>query len=225
VRADEPDSDAPEGRRVLIYVKLIQFSRTKLKTFGIDVGIRPGAPDAKKGPPHPAADISIMDSDAKFLQDVKRWDEQQLVKTLAERTLLAPSGSEGKFVDGYQAPIPAPPSRKKSAGGFIFVGTTVDFRPVLEGDGKIKFDFRAAFVEEDGGAETTLNGVSVPGFKTQTIGGAYEVKPGQTVVFRGMMENRIESTRMNDRRGRYYMADNVNEIETVLLARVELADE
>jgi Flp pilus assembly secretin CpaC len=253
VQAEEPAKSVPDGRRVKLYFQSIELPRTKFKALGIDVASDPATSDGKKSP-QPSAPIdstkpSMMESNAKFLQDMERWKLQGLVKRLAEFSLAVPSGVTAQFHAGGQIEYPAPPTPEEIAAqrepahkAHEPLGTTVDFYPALKQDGTIDFELQFQYTEVDPALSVTIEGVRMPGSRRWIVrlpgfhrltlsAGGTDFKPGQTLVVRGMVEPRVERVAQTIRRRRLgrqrraVMVDRVNEIETVLLARVELEDD
>jgi pilus assembly protein CpaC len=167
------------------------------------------------------------------LSFIQALQQNELVKVLAEPTLVAVSGRPAYFMDGGKVPYPVVSGLGSVNVAFQDFGTQVDFVPIILGNGKVRLEVRPSVSEVDNSLAVTLNGTTVPGFTTRTVDTGVELKMGQTLALAGLIQQRVESTRnsipvLGDlpfvgalfRR----MTDNTNEVELLILVRPELAE-
>ena len=74
------------------------------------------------------------------------------------------------------------------------VGTTVDFVPIVMGNGIIRLEVHPAVTELNPALGIEANGVRIPGLTNRSVDTAVELQAGQTLALAGLIQTRIEST-------------------------------
>ena len=174
----------------------------------------------------------IVDGNNSFFAVISALQKNSLMKILAEPTLVTVSGRPAYFTVGGEIPVLIPQSLGTVTIDWRRFGTQVDFVPIVLGNGNIRLEVRHVS-EIDTSISVTLNGSTIPGFRTREVDTGVEMKVGQTLALAGLIQNRVES----EKTGIPWVSDlpyvgvpfrrvknNENEIETLILVRPELAN-
>ena len=231
-------------QKVLLYVKVLEVSRTKLRTLGFDWAELNGAsfitqsssgllqaPGILTGNTGATYRFGIVNGNNQFFGFLEALRQNDLAKLMAEPTLTTLSGRPASFNVGGQVPIPLQQALGVTTVQYRQFGTQIDFVPIVLGNGSIRLEVRPEITEIDPSLRDTVTGV--PGFRSRSADTAVEMKAGQTMAIAGLVYNRLESTN----RGTPWLADlpwagaafrhvqqKVNEVELVILVRPEFAD-
>jgi pilus assembly protein CpaC len=116
-----------------------------------------------------------------------------LAKILAEPTLITISGRPAYFQSGGEIPVitsggvgVAPNTRYKN------YGTEIDFVPIVLGNGKIRLEVRPRISEIDASRSTG----TAEAFSVRTVDTGVELTAGQTLAIAGLIQSRVESSRV-----------------------------
>lgn len=201
-------------QQVLLHTKIMEVSRNKLRDVGIDWGFRnaggvegylssPGgmisAPNsALTGPVNPInfqADArgAFRIGNYNFDGLIKALRQNDLVKVLAEPTVVATHGRPARFIVGGKVPYLVP-SMQGITVNYEEFGTSVDFLPFVVGPGRIRLEVRPEVSEPDPSRGLTLDGTQVPGFRSRYVETAVEMQAGQTFAIAGLLQTRVEAT-------------------------------
>lgn len=229
---------------ILLHVKVMEVSRTKLRAMGFDwtlftngggsvtqtvaqlvPGIAPLNADA-----FPTLRFTIASgSDFQgFLQALRQYD---LAKLLSEPTLTTLDGRPASFNVGGEIPIPIQQSLGVTTIQWREFGTRIDFVPILLGNGTVRLEVRPEISQIDSGLRDSVTGTV--GFRSRRADTAVELQAGQTLAIAGLVESRVEATN----RGLPILADlpwfgmpfrrvqeRTNEIETLVFVTPEFCD-
>jgi pilus assembly protein CpaC len=231
--------------KILLHVKVMEVSRTKLRAVGFDYDIFsasggfltqtvsqlvPGVPplNADAFPTLRFAVTNGGDEFQGFLQALRQYD---LAKLLSEPTLTTLDGRPASFNVGGEIPIPIQQSLGVTTVQWREFGTRIDFVPVLLGNGTVRLEVRPEISQIDPGLRDSVTGTV--GFRSRRADTAVELKAGQTLAIAGLVENRVEATN----RGIPVLADlpwfgfpfrrvqeRTNEIETVIFVTPEFCE-
>ncbi len=249
--------------QVILHVKVMEVSRTKLRQLGVDfnaiwnsgnsffsstaagvgkltgvsqvvgAGTQAITSTVGAGGNAPTVALGIVDQSSGFFLWVSALQRNQLLKVLAEPTLVTVSGRPAYFLSGGELPIPIPQSLGTISIQFRKFGTQVDFVPIVLGNGRIRLEVRPKISEIDPTIGTTLNNTTVPGFRTREVDTAVELMAGQTLALAGLIQTEVQSTVQGIP---YlmdvpylgvpfrYTTDTVNEVELLIMVRPELAE-
>lgn len=235
-------------QQVLLHVKIMEVSRTKLRELGFDFSVGQGSSHvvtsisqmidattiATGGAVSAAGDtlrFGIVDSNSSFFGFIKALRENQLVKILAEPTLVAISGRPASFRVGGEIPILIPQSLGTVSVEYKQFGTEVHFVPIVLGNNRIRLEVRPRVSELDPTRGVTFNGYTVPAFRVREVDTAVEMNSGQTLAIAGLVQTKIETENI----GLPYLSElswlgtpfrkikeRNNEIELLILVRPEL---
>ncbi len=232
-------------QQILLHVKVMEVSRTKLRKLGFDwaafsgadgliqsasgIIVSGGAPGAvtSSGAETLAATVVGGDSFFGFLEALRQYN---MVKVLAEPTLVTVSGRAASFSSGGEFPILVPQSLGTISVEYREFGTRVDFVPIVLGNGRVRLEVRPQVSEIDPARSVTINSTTVPGLRTRWADTAVEMNAGQTLALAGLIQNQTEA----ENKGLPWLADlpwlgaafrrveeKQNEIELLILVTPE----
>jgi len=240
--------------QVLLKVKVMEISRTKLRELGVDWGVfsdgkgfavnsiadlivRPQNPGFHSFIPNPASAESfafgIVDGSNAFYGLLDALQQRNVAKILAEPNLVAVSGRPAQFNVGGEFPILVPQSLGTTSIEFKKYGTQVDFLPIVLGNGNIRLEVRPRVSSLDPSTSVVISGTVVPGLKVREVDTAVEMKAGQTFALAGLVQELTES----QFRGLPWISDlpivgvpfrktedKINEIELLIMVTPEFVD-
>jgi pilus assembly protein CpaC len=113
-----------------------------------------------------------------------------LAKLLAEPHLVTLSGRSATFVSGGEQAVPQVSGFGGTAGvQFVPFGTSVNFLPVVLGNGKIYLEVEPEVSALDNGSGVIIPGGGlVPGRQTQRVRTAVTIETGQTLAIGGLIQ-------------------------------------
>ena len=240
-------------QQILLKVKVMEVSRTKLRNLGMDwatagsgndfvtsgvsgllsaVSVQGGVVSGTRSAKTTLAAF-VSDGDDAFLGVIEALQENKVAKVLADPTITAVSGRPAHFNVGGEVPIPIPQGLNQVAIEYKKFGTQIDFVPIVLGNGNIRLEVRPRVSELDESRGEVVGGFNVPGFTTREVDTAVELKAGQTLALAGLVQSRIEA----QERGLPFLGDlpflgaafrsvreQVNEIELLILVTPEFVD-
>ena len=205
---------------VLLHVKVMEVSRTKLRHLGFDWAkitgdnvVTSGAsgllsdydpqkvfyltqstmkPAVRSASPSTFA-FSVVNGSSAFYGVLNALRQDNLMKITAEPTLVAESGRAAMFNSGGEIPVPTPQSLGTLSIDWKQYGTRIDFVPMVLGNGKIRLEVRPYISELDYASGTTIAGTTVPGIRSRTADTAVEMMAGQTLAIAGLVQSRTEA--------------------------------
>jgi len=208
---------------VLLHVKVMEVSRTKLRRLGFDwakingmntifsgpsglmlpptspllpAGVVNTAPAASNIPNNPIKGtfaFNVANGSSAFFGILDALRQDKLLKVTAEPTLVAESGRAASFNVGGKVAYPSPQGLGAVGIEYMEYGTNVDFIPIVLGNGKIRLEVRPKISAPDWANGTTISGTAVPGFLERKADTAVELMAGQTLAIAGLVESRLES--------------------------------
>jgi len=243
-------------QQVQLHVKVMEVSRTNLKQLGFDwanfnggnfVGstasgiiskaspttnlFRGGASFTTSGAE--TFQFGIVSNPNGFVAFLDALKQENLLKVLAEPTLVTVSGRPASYLVGGEMPYPQPTGFGNISINFKPFGTQIDFVPIVLGNGSVRLEVRPQVSELDPTLSITVNGTSVPGFRERFVDTGVEMKFGQTLAIAGLLQQRVES----EKRGIPYLMDmpyvgaafrrnrsKINEVELLVMVRPELVE-
>jgi pilus assembly protein CpaC len=198
-------------QQVLLHVKLMEVSRTKLRELGFDWAKITGSSTVISGPTGLLADTSgsaitppnlfrtgtpatfAFNVGSAFIGVLDALQENDMAKILSEPTLVAISGQEASFNSGGQIPVPTPQSLGTLSISWQPYGTQVKFIPIVLGNGKIRLQVQPVVSSLDDATGTTIQGTRVPGIKLRNASTAVEMTAGQTLAIAGLVQTQTAS--------------------------------
>jgi pilus assembly protein CpaC len=177
--------------------------------------------------------FGIVSGNTSFFGFLEALRQYNLVKVLAEPTLVTVSGRPASFSSGGEFPIIVPQSLGTVSIEYRQFGTRVDFVPIVLGNGRVRLEVRPQVSEIDPARSVSIANTSVPGLRTRWVDTAVEMNAGQTLALAGLIQNQIEA----ENRGLPWLSDlpwvgaafrrvheQNNEIELLILVTPEFVD-
>lgn len=130
-----------------------------------------------------------------FEHFVSALKTNNLLRVLAEPTLVAISGQEASFLAGGEIPVPVPQS--SNGGGTTITieykqfGVQLKFTPVVLGEGRIRLQVAPEVSELDYSNAVTVSGTQVPALTKRTISTTVEMNDSQTLSIAGLLNHRV----------------------------------
>lgn len=201
--------------KVLLHVKVMEVSRTKLRAAGFDwaqisangsfvtqsVSQVLQAPGTLLGNTGATVRFGVIGDGGQFYGFLEALRQNDLAKLMAEPTLTTLSGRPASFNVGGEVPIPLQQSLGVTTVQYREFGTRIDFVPVVLGNGLVRLEVRPSVTEIDPSLRDPVTGV--PGFRSRYADTAVEMKTGQTLAIAGLIYERAEATN----RGLPWLAD------------------
>ena len=197
---------------VMLHVQIMEVSRTKLRNLGIDYAlgfgddfvqqtasglIQPGAIAADQilNAGNETYKVGVINNGNRFFGFVNLLKQDNLVKVLADPTLVAIDGRPASFNSGGEFPILVPAGLGQVGVEFREFGTKLDFVAKVRGDGRIHLEVRPMISEVDESRSVQVNGISVPGLRSRYVETAVELNAGQTLALAGLLQVKTETTK------------------------------
>ncbi len=239
-------------QQVLLHTRIMEVSRTKLRDLGIDWGTVSGDSFFYSSPgglidiagstvggalPSPEAALSatnrVFINGGDFEALITALRKQDLVKFLAEPTVVATHGRPARFNVGGRVPYIVPTGNNAVTINYEEYGTAVDFLPFVVGPGRIRLEVRPEVTEPDDSRSISAAGIQVPAFSSRYVETAVELQAGQTFAIAGLLQSRTEAvTRATPWLGELPLVgmmfrrvrDERNDIELLITVTPELVD-
>ncbi len=206
-------------QQVMLHVKIMEVSRTKLRRLGFDWAkitgsnmvmsgasgmlLPPSSPSLMSGigsPPPAAATtasnplsgtfaFNIANGTSAFFGVLDAMREDDLAKILAEPNLTTISGHPASFRAGGSFYI-VPNGQNGGPPLTVKYGTQLDFVPIVLGNGRIRLDVRSTISEPDPSQPTQFQ----PAIKDRNADTGAELEAGQTLAIAGLVESTIEAS-------------------------------
>ncbi len=244
------------SQQVLLHVKVMQVSRTKLRNLGVDIMDLAGTSyggttaaglitkaTATAGLARTASSFTsngtetlqagIINGSNSFVTMIEALKQDDILKVLAEPTLVTVSGRPASCNVGGEVAYPQPTGFGNISVAFRPFGTQIDFVPIVLGNGGVRLEVRPRVSEVDQTLGTTINGTSVPGFRVREADTGVEMKFGQTLAIAGLLSQETE----HSNRGVPYLMDvpylgalfrrshdKINEVELLIFVQPELVE-
>ncbi len=195
---------------VLLHTKIMEVSRTKLRDLGIDwgsvstgsffysapSGLINAAVSSTAAIPTGGATLGatnkLFANAGDFQALIAALRKQDLIKFLAEPTVVATHGRPARFNVGGRVPYIVPNNNSVTVNYEEF-GTAVDFLPFIVGPGRIRLEVRPEVTEPDPSRSISAEGIDVPAFSSRYVETAVELQAGQTFAIAGLLQSRTEA--------------------------------
>jgi len=239
------------AQQVLLQVKVMEVSRTKLRDVGVDFanlgqsgdfvassisGLIASVSNSASTVTSTGAQtfqFGIMDGGNSFFGVLQLLQQRNIAKILAEPNLVTVSGRPAFFNAGGEFPVIVPQSLGTVSIQYKKFGTQVDFVPIVLGNGMIRLECRPRISEIDDTRSIVINGFNVPAIKVREVDTGVEMRAGQTLAIAGLIQTRVD----NQFRGLPWVSDlpwvgaafrrvkaQNNEIELLILVTPQLVD-
>ncbi len=221
--------------QVLLHVKVMEVSRTKLRSLGIDwlafggdakltvtgAGVLQGAETLT---------LEVLNGGDRFFAVLEALRKDQLAKVLSEPTLITVSGRPAYFnVGGEIGYVESVDNKGVAQIGWKEFGTRVDFVPITLGNGRVRLEVRPCVSEVD----RTNSYDDKPAIKKREVDTGVELMAGQTLAIAGLVQERVEA----ERKGLPWISEvpyvgpffgrteeRINEVELLILVTPQIVD-
>lgn len=233
-------------QQILLKVKVMEVSRTKLRNLGVDWVATGGdsfvassvsgllsSVSGDNGIVANGGTFQAFVGDGDFFAIFDALQQNNIAKILADPTITAVSGRPAHFNVGGELPIIIPSGLGQTTIEYKSFGTQVDFVPIVLGNGNIRLEVRPRVSEIDDTRSVNVQNFTVPALKVREVDTGVELKAGQTLALAGLVQTRIEA----QERGLPFVSDlpyigaafrsvreEVNEIELLIMVTPEFAD-
>lgn len=200
-------------QQIMLHTKIMEVSRTKFRELGVDwamsdrvngTGVLFSAGAMIDGPNTnfinfvPTANLAntrIAAEMGRFDMDVliRALRQNDLIKVLAEPTVVATHGRPSRFIVGGKVPYIVPTGNGSISVQYEEFGTSVDFLPFVVGPGRIRLEVRPEVSEPDPARSISVQGATIPAFRQRYVETAVEMNAGQTFAIAGLLQNRTEA--------------------------------
>jgi pilus assembly protein CpaC len=236
-------------QQVLLKVKVMEISRTKLRRLGVDWAVRDGSGGFALNSVNgilgfdgigslitnngDTFSFGVVHGNSQFFGFLDALQQNHVAKILSEPDIMAVSGRPAQFNVGGEIPIVVPQSLGTSSIEYKPFGTQIDFLPIVLGNGNIRLEVRPRISEIDDSRSVIVQNFTIPALTVRQVDTAVEMKAGQTFALAGLVQERTEV----QKRGLPYVADMpiigvpfrktedvTNEIELLILVTPEFVD-
>lgn len=239
-------------QQVLLQVRVMEVSRTKLQSLGIDMAmilengsffasgaaglIRPAALPAAGAVATSGREVltgRIANNGDSFFAFVEALKTNNLAKIVADPNLTTVSGRPAFMNSGGEIPIAVPQSLGTISIEYRRYGTQIDFVPIVLGNGVIRLEVYPRVSELDDSRSITINGSQVPALRVREANTAAELRAGQTLAIAGLVQTRNETTTRGvpwvmdtPVVGSFFRRtqDQINEVELLILVTPQLVE-
>lgn len=207
-------------QQVLLHVKVLEVSRTRLRQVGFDFSrfnsgdfavsgisglVRAGSTQTSvvdaitsngataAGAGVQTVTFGVMNGASSFFGFLDFLRQYDLMKIMAEPNLVCVSGRPAFFNSGGEFPIIVPQSLGTVSIQYKKYGTQLDFVPIVLGNGNIRLEVKPRVSEIDTTRSVIINNNTVPALKTREAETGVEMQSGQTLAIAGLVYNRQES--------------------------------
>lgn len=191
--------------QVLLKVTVSEVQRTVIKQLGVNLlgtGLGGGSGlstagnfNANGAQPLNSLTLGTQMGAAALSATFRAYEEQGLVRTLAEPTLTAVSGEQARFLAGGEFPVP---TAKDIMGNvtmeFKPFGVALAFTPVVLSEGRISLRVGVEVSEIDNQLTVQAAGITVRGLQTRRADTTVELPSGGSIVMAGLLK---ETTAQN----------------------------
>ncbi len=239
-------------QQVLLQVRVMEVSRTKLRNLGVDLAailengsafgsgaagilttgaLSAGNTIATSG--RATIPIRIANNGDNFYAFIEALKQNNLAKILADPNLVTESGRPAFMNAGGEFPILVPQSLGTISIEYRRFGTQIDFVPIVMGNNTIRLEVRPRISEIDESRSVTINGQQVPGLNVREADVAVTLRAGQTLAIAGLVQTRVSSTTRGipvimdtPVIGSLFRrtSDQINEIELLIMVTPQIVD-
>lgn len=201
-------------QQILLHVKVAEVDREKIRNLGFDFAsfnggnflassisnlLAPGTGIASAAVHGGAANgdsirFGVVSGNTAFFGFLDALRREDVLKVLADPTLVTVSGRPAQFHAGGEIPYPSNATLNGVSISYRDTGITVDFVPIVLGNGNIRLEVRPVDREID---ETitiqVAPGFESPAFTERHVDTGVEMRAGQTLAIAGLVSKRVVS--------------------------------
>lgn len=191
---------APEKRRVIFHVRVLDVDRDRSRQYGFDWGSLTSTSSSTGGSAAgtfadqpiliKAQDVSGHLNAGSLAAQVTALESDNHTKVLAQPNLVVNDGEEAKMLVGGEIPIPI---AQPGSSGFSTItvqykpfGVQLDIKPTITPQGDIEAKLTTEVSTIDYSSGVTISGLTIPGLKQRQAETMVTVAPGSTIVIGGL---------------------------------------
>ncbi len=206
---------AESREQVLLKVQIVEMNRNVAKQLGVNwngrisIGPRALAFGSNPGFGVGAALLDVLSPDnegvlrqnfgtngaaglfgsGENVVNLQALEQNGLLRTLAEPTLVAISGEAANFLAGGEFPVITGVDRDTNAATVEFkkFGVGLAFTPVVMSEGRISMKINAEVSELSGEGAIVTSGITIPGLKVRNAESTVELPSGGSLVMAGLI--------------------------------------
>jgi pilus assembly protein CpaC len=139
--------------------------------------------------------LSFFDSDDGdlFQLFIESLEANRLGKVLAEPRLVARSGQLASFLAGGEIPIPVPSDDDEVTIIFKRFGVQLEFIPTVLSADRIHLQVTPEVSQPDNDAGISIQGTTVPAFRSRRAATAVELADGQSFMIGGLLQDVVSA--------------------------------
>ncbi len=131
---------------------------------------------------------------------VEALRQNNLLRILAEPTLVTVSGEEASFLAGGSFPIPVAGGGQTGGVASVTVefrefGVKLNFTPIVTGDGKIRLKVSPEVSDLDFTTAVKFGGFVIPGLTQRKVNTTIELAEGQTFAIAGLLNQTVSASK------------------------------
>lgn len=215
------ESTIPVDDEVQVGVKVVEFSKSELQNIGINIFGRTTSGNFTLGtfdpstvtsasaiPAYTAATsltnataigqaFSILGGNQNFSGYLNMLEGNNILRVLAEPTLVAMNGHKASFLAGGEIPIPVPQSGGVGGAPTITIqykkyGVALDLTPTILSAHKIALHIAPSVSSLDYANALTLNGYSVPALTVRQANTTVVLGNGESLIIGGLVDRQMQ---------------------------------
>lgn len=207
----------PGSQQVMLKVQVAELNRTSLRNLGVSalfsdgttaIGSNIGGKAAAASALpflSPATTIAgtVLSNGKSFNYWIDALRRNNVLKVLAEPTLVAYHGHEASFLAGGEFPVPVPQGGGGGVGGagavtvqFKEFGVRLNFVPYIMDDEVIRLTVspEVSTIDRANQISIVAGGDPIPGLNSRKLTTTVEMRHGQTLAMAGLLQVTLEAT-------------------------------
>lgn len=190
------------AQQVMLEVRIVEASRSALKDFGVNIGIRNdsgivfGSGSGLIGASTPQGVLGIRTNvgPTSIEATLQALEDKGAIRTLARPNLAAISGEEATFLAGGEFPVPVPGGQGDITIQYKPFGVNLKFTPGVQDSGLIRLKVAPEVSQIDTTSNLRLQGAEVPGLLVRRAATTIELKDGETFAIAGLFQQGYSSS-------------------------------
>jgi Flp pilus assembly secretin CpaC len=186
---------APEKKRIVVHVKVLDMNRDAARKYGVEWGkIVSGDYSDQPWAAYVYEPLNVRDGGVNpFGVNLHALETRNVAKILAEPNIVVNDGEEANILVGGEIPIPIiQPGGGGGGASAITIeykpyGVTLKVRPEITESGMIKTKVEPEVSTVDYSKGVTLSGFVIPGVATRRSSTTVTMAPGGTLVIGGLI--------------------------------------
>jgi len=195
--------DIRDSHQVMLEVKFVEATRDVIKTLGIgvlaeqagDFAFNAGSGSVLGGIPALAGQAFGNIANTNITAQIEALEEEGIIRTLAEPTLVAMTGETASFLAGGEYPIPVPADLGQIAIEYRQFGVGLAFTPTVLDNGIINLKVAPEVSQIDTANAVRIGGVEVPALRVRRANTTVELRNSQSFAIAGLLQNESADTK------------------------------